>query len=388
MVILSAGMRFLVEIVQIMKTTYRYFLNVENYIELLTYASSIIFVSQFGSNCWCPTNWQWQLGAIAVFLAWINLILFLKRVPLLGIYVLMFNTILHSFLKFALIAFLFVVAFCIAFYMILYKALDDATLVVNVSPFRNAGLSFIKTMVMAIGEFDYDSIFGHNNESRSLLSSFPVVAYILWIIFLIIMPILLTNLLVGLAVGDIKAIQDEAELRSNLLQINADELLPVSIRRWFIKEPKQTIYFSDHKNENGARTVHVRRWMSLFWGKVLKKTWGVECWDSLDNIRKCKQRFSEQLKKFNNKQDQTQPKAPSGKKGKQHTEVSPSAPVPDQTGDLSRKVQQLQTEMTKLMKKNNRIMEKNNNMEQILQLMAQKQGIRVEEADRVDEDVV
>lgn len=44
--------------------------------------------------------------------------------------------------------------------------------------------------------------------------------------------------------------------------------------------------------------------------------------------------------------------------------------------------------MTKLMKKNNRIMEKNNNMEQILQLMAQKQGIRVEEADRVDEDVV
>ena len=75
--------------------------------------------------------------------------------------------------------------------------MDDATLVVNVSPFRNAGLSFIKTMVMAIGEFDYDNIFGHNNESRSLLSSFPVVAYILWIIFLIVMPILVTNLLVS-----------------------------------------------------------------------------------------------------------------------------------------------------------------------------------------------
>ena len=57
-------------------------------------------------------------------LAWINLILFLKRVPLLGIYVLMFNAILQSFLKFALIAFLFVVAFCIAFYMILYKAVS------------------------------------------------------------------------------------------------------------------------------------------------------------------------------------------------------------------------------------------------------------------------
>ena len=66
----------------------------------------------------------------------------------------------------------------------------------NVSPFRNAGLSFIKTMVMTIGEFEYDSIFGHNIENRNSLTSFPEVAYILWIIFLIVMPILLTNLLV------------------------------------------------------------------------------------------------------------------------------------------------------------------------------------------------
>ena len=52
-------------------------------------------------------------------------------------------------------------------------------------------------MVMATGEFEYDSIFGHNNENRNLLTSFPEVAYILWIIFLIVMPILLTNLLVS-----------------------------------------------------------------------------------------------------------------------------------------------------------------------------------------------
>ena len=74
--------------------------------------------------------------------------------------------------------------------------LDDASQVVNVSPFRNAGLSFIKTMVMAIGELGYDDIFGHSNGRSSLLTSFPEVAYILWIIFLIVMPILVTNLLV------------------------------------------------------------------------------------------------------------------------------------------------------------------------------------------------
>ena len=123
-VIISVLGRLLLELSQLVLMRHRYFLKIENYIELLAYISSIIFVSHFGTNCWCPTNWQWQLGAFGVFLAWINLILFLKRVPLLGIYVLMFNAILHTFLKFALIAFLFVVAFGITFYMILYKAVS------------------------------------------------------------------------------------------------------------------------------------------------------------------------------------------------------------------------------------------------------------------------
>ena len=124
-IIVAVARLLLVELVQLVMIGYHYFLSHENYIEVLAYLLSIIFVSHFGTNCWCPTNWQWQLGALGVFLAWINLILFLKRVPLLGIYVLMFNTILHSFLKFALIAFLFVVAFCIAFYMLLYKAVSQ-----------------------------------------------------------------------------------------------------------------------------------------------------------------------------------------------------------------------------------------------------------------------
>ena len=124
MVIICVFIRLALEFCQFFRQRYHYFLKYENYIEVVAYISAVIFVSHFGSNCWCPTNWQWQLGAIAVFLAWINLILFLKRVPLLGIYVLMFNSILYTFLKFALIAALFVAAFGFAFYMILYKAVS------------------------------------------------------------------------------------------------------------------------------------------------------------------------------------------------------------------------------------------------------------------------
>ena len=125
-VLITAAGRLFVEFIQFGRTLYRYFLDVENYIELVAYLSAVIFVSHFGTNCWCPSNWQWQLGAFAVFFAWLNFILFLKRVPLLGIYVLMFNSIFYTFAKFAVIVLLFVVAFGLAFYMILYKAVSSS----------------------------------------------------------------------------------------------------------------------------------------------------------------------------------------------------------------------------------------------------------------------
>ena len=43
----------------------------------------------------CP----WQVGAIAIFLAWINFIWFLKRIPAIGIYMIMVKKIFVTFLK-------------------------------------------------------------------------------------------------------------------------------------------------------------------------------------------------------------------------------------------------------------------------------------------------
>ena len=43
----------------------------------------------------CP----WQAGAIAIFLAWINFIWFLKRIPAIGIYMIMVKKIFVTFLK-------------------------------------------------------------------------------------------------------------------------------------------------------------------------------------------------------------------------------------------------------------------------------------------------
>ena len=58
-------------------------------------------------------------------------------------------------------------------------------------------------MTMTTGEFDFDSIFrqfpgGAEDGDITEEIPFPEVSFLLWIIFLIMMPILLTNLLVSL----------------------------------------------------------------------------------------------------------------------------------------------------------------------------------------------
>ena len=54
-------------------------------------------------------------------------------------------------------------------------------------------------MVMTTGEFDFDGIF-FNTDENNLTLFYPQIAYILWIVFIILMPIILTNLLVRMCV--------------------------------------------------------------------------------------------------------------------------------------------------------------------------------------------
>ena len=80
-----------------------------------------VFAIVFASvNLQCPrvTNTQWQFGALAVFFGWINMITYIKLVPRIGVYVLMFQNVIYSFLKIFLLGLLLIVAFGLAFYML------------------------------------------------------------------------------------------------------------------------------------------------------------------------------------------------------------------------------------------------------------------------------
>ena len=82
-----------------------------------------IYFSILNSQMFCfrCTNWFRSLGAITVWLSWISLVLFLRKFPKLGIYVVMFTHIMKTFAQFFTVFALFIVAFGLGFHMLLYE---------------------------------------------------------------------------------------------------------------------------------------------------------------------------------------------------------------------------------------------------------------------------
>lgn len=123
----------------------------------------------------------------------------------------MFCDILYSASVFGIILLIFIVAFGLGFHI----------LFINHLAFDTPSWALLKTYVMMIGEFEFEGIFTeHDDPSKNETENaemaknipFPDYSSLLFVIFVFIMSIIITNLLVGLAVDDIKEIQDNAEL--------------------------------------------------------------------------------------------------------------------------------------------------------------------------------
>ena len=71
----------------------------------------------------------------------------------------------------------------------------------------------MKTFVMMTGELEYDGYY----VEESLY--YPEASYGLFICFVIVVPIVFMNLLVGLAVDDIKEVQHRAGLERSVMKI-------------------------------------------------------------------------------------------------------------------------------------------------------------------------
>ena len=126
LVIMLSILRLCIELFQLIKLRLQYFLDWKNYMEFILYSGSIFFAFVFTTECFCPKScmWQWQIGVVCVFLAWIDFILVVRLVPHIGIYVVMFEKIVKNFIRVAFFAIFLVLSFAFSFYMLFHDPTD------------------------------------------------------------------------------------------------------------------------------------------------------------------------------------------------------------------------------------------------------------------------
>ena len=130
--ILLALLRLAIEAIQFCRHPVQYLTDWVNWLEVPLYLCSIVFTYVFATPCLCVYSWQWQIGVVAVFLAWIVLISFFQKWPLTGVYVLMFVNVIGSFRKVVFLAVLLIIAFALAFYMLLFDPSEVVRIICNI----------------------------------------------------------------------------------------------------------------------------------------------------------------------------------------------------------------------------------------------------------------
>ncbi|XP_055322540.1 transient receptor potential channel pyrexia isoform X2 [Sitodiplosis mosellana] len=141
---------------------------------------------------------QYHVAAIVIFLVWMELMMIVGRFPIFGLYVQMFTKVAVNFAKFLLAYCCLLIAFGLSF----------GVLFNSYPAFKSIFWTMLKTITMMSGELEFEDIF-YDDKFKI---QFPVTSHLLFFAFVVLVTIILTNLLVGLAVSDIQGLQASAGL--------------------------------------------------------------------------------------------------------------------------------------------------------------------------------
>uniref|UniRef100_A0AAQ4QHV1 Transient receptor potential cation channel, subfamily A, member 1b n=1 Tax=Gasterosteus aculeatus aculeatus TaxID=481459 RepID=A0AAQ4QHV1_GASAC len=209
------------ELVQISQQRWNYFKDYSNQSDWLSAVFALLFIIPTMLNV--EGSLHWQAGAMAVLTSWTGFLLYLQRFEGVGIYVVMFWEIMKTLVRIVMLFIYLVLAFSLAFYALMLEQRE----------FDSVPLSVMQTFVMMVGELNYQSnILGPYQQNEL---PFGVLTYFIFVMFVLLMPILLVNLMIGLAVGDIAEVQRNAALKRIGMQIELHTALEDKLPYWFMK---------------------------------------------------------------------------------------------------------------------------------------------------------
>ncbi|OXU18737.1 hypothetical protein TSAR_000687 [Trichomalopsis sarcophagae] len=209
-VLLSTGILLFHNTIQILMVPRYYVRQLETWLSLVCSTTALLVVLSSHENCSkeeCRTpEWKLHLVSIVILLSWMHLMLLIGRFPACGYYALMFYTVLKNLLK-VLLAFIWlIVGFALSFSVLFHEA----------DQFQSSWKALAKTVVMMMGEYEYADMFAaRTNAADSFLL---VTGRVVFLAFVILASVVLMNLMIGLAVSDIQALEQVGHIQRLLKQ--------------------------------------------------------------------------------------------------------------------------------------------------------------------------
>ncbi|CAH1708732.1 unnamed protein product [Aphis gossypii] len=261
MIVIYVFMNSAREGIQFYQQGWPYLLDPTNVVAILLYFSAIAMIAPILTNC--LPEYQISFASITVFLSWFTLLLNLQRFDQVGIYVVMFLEILQTLIKVLLLFSILIAAFGLAFYILLSRG--------NHLSFSTIPMSLLRTFAMMLGEIDLLGTYiqplyaeddqEENGQIRTI--PYPVPVFLMLGVFMVLMPILLMNLLIGLAVGDIESVRRNAQLKRLAMQVvlhtELERKLPHVLMEK-IDKAEQIEYPNERKTKMGFLDFILRKW--------------------------------------------------------------------------------------------------------------------------------
>ncbi|GAB1600551.1 transient receptor potential cation channel subfamily A member 1-like isoform X3 [Argonauta hians] len=220
------------EIVQIIQQGKRYFREPINILEWILYTSTCVFILPFLFRL--SLHFQWEAGALAIFFAWFNLLVFLQRIEIFGLHVVMCLEVLRTLIQAICIYSILFIAFGMGFYVIMAKEESHAH--------RSPGLSILRVGMMILEPEFMDNFNEPFTDDDPYTLHFGNVSILMLAMFMLFTPIMLMNLLIGLAVGNIDAVIRDARLKRLTMQVELHADLESKLPRQFIQKVNKVVY--------------------------------------------------------------------------------------------------------------------------------------------------
>jgi hypothetical protein len=134
-------------------------------------------------------------------------VIYVQFLSTFGIYVIMLQVILRKFVRFIPILIIFILGFGLSFHMLLQ----------NQHVYQHTFDALIRTSLMLTGEFNYEEHLYRIDDDNG--QYYYQMIFLLYILFCILMSILVMNLLIANAVGEIPPLLDHAHVKYSIMRI-------------------------------------------------------------------------------------------------------------------------------------------------------------------------